>query len=475
MYKSLTLRIISIVAVALACFILRAEAAGNGHVVAIDAGHGTIVNKRDYEGERELAIAQKLKARLEADGYRVIMTRTSNKQILGGLTGGAERDDLRERAKIINAGGAEMTVSIHSDDYATDTYHVIYPDVTVKDKYGKGVSHPGNYLANARQMATKVSDAMHSNGFRMQRAPHGEAYNNTNDVAGRGKPLMISAHTKNPIITVEVYGHNSSALRQKYAQSAAQDKVAVALQKGVNAYFGTSPKTQNPVAAAEKAQLAQNQNLPITPKKDRNPNCPPEASAAGPGAGEDYRAQIAQAFMAEFSRRTEAWDEYNNESTLYEGQEILTGSGDCALPIPGNKHIISGLTGKRGKARHRGLDFSAPTGTPVVSVLDGVVVLTENQGFKDGTGRWKSTAQNGGYGNLMRIRHQYNGQTVYSEYHHLRTGHFMVKQGDTVTRGQVIGQADHNGWSSGSHLHFQMMTQNSSSSGILNPTKCLGL
>lgn len=456
--------------------VIDASAASNGHTVVIDAGHGTIVNSREYEGPTELAIAHKLKSRLEADGYKVIMTRTSNKQALGGLTRGAEYQDLRARAKIANNAGAEMVISIHSDALAVDSFHVLYPDVDVADKYGEKSTHIRNYLNIAKAMSSKVHEGMRSSGFRAWRAPHGEAYNNSNNKEGWGKPFMISAHSKAPVITVEVYGHNSKSLRDKYAQSATQDKVAQALQKGINSYFAVTPK---PVAAQAAGQPAQAQPAPNEPTaadastpKERDPDCPPEAPSAGPGEGEDYRGRIAQAFIAEFSRRTEALDAYNAPESDYGGEDIITGKGECALPIPGNSRVISGLTGKRGKAQHRGYDFSAPTGTKMVSVMAGTVVLVEDFGFRDGSGHWGNTSQNGGFGNLIRIKHD-NG--VYSEYHHVRTGSVGVKTGERVEKGQVIAQVDHNGWSSGAHLHFQMMNQNSSTAGYFDPGKCLGL
>ncbi len=460
-------------------FTTNASAASNKHVVVVDAGHGTLANSRSHEGPIELAIAYKLKSKLEADGYKVVMTRTSDRQALGGLTQSAEEyQDLRARAKIANQAQAEMVVSIHSDAYSTDNYHVLYPDVAGKDKYGQGGTHGQNYLSSAKKMASVMNDAIHSAGFRMFRGPHGEAYNNRNNAAGWGKPFMISAHSYAPVITVEVYGHENSSLRAKYAQSSTQDKVAEALRKGVNNYFRITPSQANqapttPASAQSQPQASQNSQPAPVEKIDRGDLCPPEAPSAGPGSGQDYRPQIAQAFMAEFSRRTEAWDQYNNVATSdYGGEDIITGHGECALPLPGNTRVISSLTGRRGRAQHRGYDFSAPTGTKIVSVMDGVVVKAEDFGFRDGSGRYGSTSQNGGFGNLIRIRHD-NG--VYSEYHHVRSGSMGVKVGDRVQKGQVIAQVDHNGWSSGSHLHFQMMNQDSSTTGYFDPGKCLGL
>lgn len=479
------LRIFSMVIVAVASLSMKVNAASsNGHTVVVDAGHGTMVNQRPgTEGPTELAIAEKLSARLKQDGYRVVMTRTSNGQALGGLTSGPEYKDTRARAAIANAAGAEFLLSIHSDDYKSDAYHVIYPDVIGPDCEGvANITHINNYLTIAKQMASKIDSGLTSSGFNRQRAPHGEAYNNTSNTRCLGDPFMISAHAKVPDITVEVYGHKSSSLIQKYSQSSTQDKVAAALEKGVNAYFAVAPATtNNQPAAAQPASVQPTANTPATltptpqPKIDRGDKCPPDAPTAGPVEGSDYRAQIAQAFMAEFSRQTETLDQAGAPTSDYGGEDIITGSGDCALPIPGNSRVVSGLSGLRGQAQHRGYDFSAPTGTKIVSVMEGEVALVEDQGYKDGSGYWGNTSQNGGYGNLLRIKHNLGGKVVYSEYHHLRTGSIGVKVGNKVVKGQVIAQVDHNGWSSGAHLHFQLMNQNSSEQGYFDPGKCLGL
>ncbi len=476
-------RFFGLVLLMVCLFTAQAKAAGNGHTVVIDAGHGTVVNNRPIEGPTELEIAKKLQARLIADGYKVVMTRTQNGQALGGHTSGKEYVDTRARAEIANRAGAEMVVSIHSDNLKVDAYHILYPDVAGPDKYNVTSPHIDNYLSVAKTMASKINGAMLSSGFKSVRPPHGEAYNNSNDKLGWGKLLMISAHSKAPVITVEVYGHSNPTLVEKYKQASVQDKVAAALQRGVNNYFSVAPKatsaqtTTDPKttqASGATTNTVASSAVETSPKVDRGDKCPPESEtpAEGPAAGQDFRPQVAQAFMAEFSRRTEASDFYNAPTSDYGGEDIITGKGECALPIPGNTHVTSGLTGKRGRAQHRGYDFGAPTGTKIVSVMAGTVVLVEDKGYKDGSGYWGNTSQNGGFGNLIRIKHD-NG--VYSEYHHVRTGSVGVKTGERVEKGQVIAQVDHNGWSSGAHLHFQLMNQNSSTTGYFDPGKCLGL
>lgn len=85
--------------------------------------------------------------------------------------------------------------------------------------------------------------------------------------------------------------------------------------------------------------------------------------------------------------------------------------------------------------QHRGVDYSAPTGTPVRSVGDGTV---EFAGWQNG------------YGKVIEVRHGNDRATLYA---HLSA--MNVKKGDRITQGQRIGAVGTTGWSTGSHLHFE--------------------
>lgn len=86
---------------------------------------------------------------------------------------------------------------------------------------------------------------------------------------------------------------------------------------------------------------------------------------------------------------------------------------------------------------HEGMDFSAPTGTPVYATGDGVVRIA---------GRAQS-----GYGNMIDIDHGFN---YISRYAHLDK--VLVKPGQTVKRGDLIGKVGNTGKSTGSHLHYEV-------------------
>jgi murein DD-endopeptidase MepM/ murein hydrolase activator NlpD len=85
--------------------------------------------------------------------------------------------------------------------------------------------------------------------------------------------------------------------------------------------------------------------------------------------------------------------------------------------------------------RHLGVDYAAPTGTPVRSVGDGVVAFAGRQG---------------GYGNVVQIKHTNDRTTLYA---HL--SRIDVRQGQRVEQGVRIGAVGSTGWSTGPHLHFE--------------------
>ncbi|MBT0957245.1 peptidoglycan DD-metalloendopeptidase family protein [Alphaproteobacteria bacterium KMM 3653] len=86
--------------------------------------------------------------------------------------------------------------------------------------------------------------------------------------------------------------------------------------------------------------------------------------------------------------------------------------------------------------QHKGVDWAAPTGTPIVAAFDGTVAYA-------GDGR--------GYGNLIKLRHPGGRETRYAHMHK-----FNVKQGATVRAGDVIGFVGTTGLSTGPHLHFEL-------------------
>lgn len=84
---------------------------------------------------------------------------------------------------------------------------------------------------------------------------------------------------------------------------------------------------------------------------------------------------------------------------------------------------------------HLGVDYGAPTGTPVRSVGDAVVAFA---------------GQQNGYGNVVQLQHAANRMTVYA---HL--SRIDVRRGQKIEQGQLIGAVGATGWATGPHLHFE--------------------
>ena len=111
-------------------------------------------------------------------------------------------------------------------------------------------------------------------------------------------------------------------------------------------------------------------------------------------------------------------------------------------PVPGELSSTFGLRRVfNGQPRnaHRGLDFRAAAGDPIHAVADGVVALADSQFFA---------------GNVVYVDH---GLGVFSVYMHM--SEIGVKEGDTITRGQVIGKVGSTGRVTGPHLHLSLMLQ----------------
>ncbi len=91
-------------------------------------------------------------------------------------------------------------------------------------------------------------------------------------------------------------------------------------------------------------------------------------------------------------------------------------------------------------ALHTGIDFRSPKGTKIYATADGIV---------------KESFYNGGYGNYLQIEH---GNGYATSFAHLQK--CLVKVGDKVQRGQLIGLVGNSGRSTGTHLHYEITLDN---------------
>jgi len=98
------------------------------------------------------------------------------------------------------------------------------------------------------------------------------------------------------------------------------------------------------------------------------------------------------------------------------------------------KHPIDGYN-----KMHRGTDFAAPMGTPIMASGNGVITRA----------RWC-----GGGGNCIKIKHNSTYQTIYA---HLKSFGRGIKEGVRVKQGQIIGYVGSTGKSTGPHLHYEVV------------------
>lgn len=120
--------------------------------------------------------------------------------------------------------------------------------------------------------------------------------------------------------------------------------------------------------------------------------------------------------------------------------------GVLAMPVPGAITQDYGATefakyGYRGKW-HNGVDFAASIGTPVLSAEKGTAIAVGNS---------DRYCNRGAYGKFVVVEHENNLTTLYA---HLSLQ--IIKKGDTIERGGLIGYSGKTGYATGPHLHFSV-------------------
>jgi murein DD-endopeptidase MepM/ murein hydrolase activator NlpD len=126
-------------------------------------------------------------------------------------------------------------------------------------------------------------------------------------------------------------------------------------------------------------------------------------------------------------------------------KEKMLASLPTIMPVAKERIRITSLFGWRPNpfrrsvfSFHAGVDFAGRVGTPIYATGDGVVI-SPNSGMS-------------GYGRVVVINHGYSYKTLYA---HLQRA--IVKPGDRVKRGQIIGYLGNTGSSTGPHLHYEVI------------------
>ena len=139
-------------------------------------------------------------------------------------------------------------------------------------------------------------------------------------------------------------------------------------------------------------------------------------------------------------------DAFQREQNLREFQEFLQSQKSILLATPCLWPVLGRITSGFGDTRlsytsggtrpHKGIDISAPPGTPVGAAADGVVTFAGRESE---------------YGRLVCIDHGHGFSTMYGHLKELR-----VQAGDKVRKGQAIGTVGLSGNSTGPHLHYEV-------------------
>jgi murein DD-endopeptidase MepM/ murein hydrolase activator NlpD len=147
--------------------------------------------------------------------------------------------------------------------------------------------------------------------------------------------------------------------------------------------------------------------------------------------------QVLQAFLSE----AQAFEAAHRE-------QIATTPSAC--PLRGNGFVLTSPFGTRRSPFtksldfHAGLDLAAPVGTPVYAPADGLVVFAGRYPLGQSVAWWR-------YGNLVAVRH---GDSFVTLYGHL--DEVDVRLGQRVKQGEPLAKVGNTGWSTSSHLHYEV-------------------
>ena len=156
---------------------------------------------------------------------------------------------------------------------------------------------------------------------------------------------------------------------------------------------------------------------------------------------DEQKAQLQELTSEEYDS---LWDDLiSNSGEIIQGDSAFVGTDMFSWPLSSNGTItsrfgtrvdpISGVV-----KTHGGTDIAAPEGTPILAAADGTVVA--------------ASYNDGGYGFYIKIKHDDTYSTLYG---HCSVLH--VTAGQTVKQGQLIAEVGSTGYSTGSHLHFEVI------------------
>lgn len=174
-------------------------------------------------------------------------------------------------------------------------------------------------------------------------------------------------------------------------------------------------------------------------------------------------------YIQNYSESTFWWPIGGKEITEVDGKKYARGEptskGITSYFLKNENRKLYDSNGNVIQSRpHYGLDIGWNNPTEYITAIAYGTVDSVNEGCSnDG---YIGNYCNGGFGNYVRIKHPNN---VYSVYAHLKKDSIIVKKGDIVVNGQIIGEMGKSGNSDGRHLHFQLEVGGRGSSYAVDP------
>ncbi len=181
-------------------------------------------------------------------------------------------------------------------------------------------------------------------------------------------------------------------------------------------------------------------------ENNRKPTLLKEKVLLADASGFESMLELLQSKSSKLAQNSSSTKSFSDEVEIAKRYKGLIKSIPSFSPLsePVTK-LISGF-GKRinpfhkGTYHHEGLDFAAPRGTDIFAAADGKVIVVS-----------KATVE-AGYGNRIEIDHGNGFITIYA---HLEN--FNVKQGQKISKGDVIGSVGSSGGSIAPHLHYEIV------------------
>jgi murein DD-endopeptidase MepM/ murein hydrolase activator NlpD len=232
---------------------------------------------------------------------------------------------------------------------------------------------------------------------------------------------------------IQVYEQENEGLRAEREDLLEQIRQQELLIEALSYHKETDPK------ATLSSVQQENPNVPV----------PPETQKLTEYAGL-FRVMLEET-LEEVTEAEERVKEYQAEAEATpniwptDSHKITSGFG--VRPAVFGSYMSRGVLVTH--TFHAGIDIGADPGEPVYATAGGIVAFADNDGA---------------WGNKVIIRHDDRYATVYA---HLNCMH--VKEGDTVTRGQLIGEIGATGKTTGAHLHYEIRLRGVS----VNPARYL--